>query len=66
MSAIVIESSNPKNLKLLVALAEQLGESVKKLSQAQYEDIQLSLFIKSEKTGKEVSREDVFKLLDAK
>ncbi len=66
MSAIVIESSNPKNLKLLADIAKQLGESVKKLSHDQYEDIQLGMFIKSEKTGKEVSREDVFKLLDGK
>ena len=65
MGAIVIKSENTKNLKLLAALAEQLGEHVSKLSVSQVEDMQLGLLMKKEKTGKTVSRADIFKHLDA-
>jgi len=65
MGAIVIKSENAKNLKLLAALAEQLGESVNKLSATQVEDMQLGIMIKKEKTGKRVSRNDIFKHLDS-
>lgn len=65
MSAIVIKSSNSKNLKLLSALAEQLGETVSKISSSQAEDIQLGLMMKKERTGKTVSRKTIFKHLDS-
>ena len=65
MGAIVIKSENVKNLKLLMALAEQLGESVSKLSVAQVEDMQLGMLMKKEKTGKPVSRKSIFKHLDS-
>ncbi|MCD6010415.1 MAG: hypothetical protein K0Q79_277 [Flavipsychrobacter sp.] len=65
MGAIVIKSSNSKNLKLLSALAEQLGETVNKLSSSQAEDIQLGMMMKKEKTGKTVSRRIIFKHLSA-
>lgn len=65
MGAIVIRSENAKNLKLLAALAEQLGEQVSKLSIAQVEDMQLGMLMKKEKTGKTVSRAAIFKHLDA-
>ncbi len=65
MSAIVIKSSNSKNLKLLSALAEQLGETVNKISASQAEDLQLGLMMKKEKTGKTVSRQTIFKHLDS-
>ena len=65
MGTIVIKSTNSKNLRLLTELAEQLGESVSKLSPAMAEDLQLGLFMKRERTGKTVSRDKVFKQLDA-
>ncbi len=65
MGAIVIKSSNNKNLKLLSAIAEQLGETVNKLSISQAEDLQLGLIMKKEKTGKTVSRKTIFKHLDS-
>lgn len=65
MSAIVIKSSNSKNLKLLSALAEQLGETVNKISSSQAEDIQLGMMMKKERTGKTVSRKTIFKHLDS-
>jgi len=65
MGAIVIKSDNNKNLKLLTELAEQLGETVNKLTPSQAEDIQLGMLMKREKTGKSVSRKSIFKHLDA-
>jgi hypothetical protein len=63
MGAIVIKSDNNKNLKLLTELAEQLGESVSKLTVSQAEDIQLGMLMKREKTGKAATRESIFKHL---
>jgi len=65
MGAIIIKSDNNKNLKLLSALAEQLGETVNKLSPSQAEDIQLGMIMKREKTGKSVSRKSIFKHLES-
>ena len=65
MGSIVIKSNNSKNLKLLTELAEQLGETVSKLTTSQAEDIQLGLMMKREKTGKSVSRKAIFKHLDS-
>lgn len=49
MGAIIINSNNAKNLKLLAALAEQFGESVSKLTKSQIEDMQLGMLMKKEK-----------------
>jgi hypothetical protein len=65
MGAIVIKSENARNLKLLAALAEQLGESVSKLSFSQIEDMQLGMLMKKEKTGTPVSRKAIFKHLNS-
>lgn len=65
MGAIVIKSSNNKNLKLLTALAEQLGETVNKLTSSEAEDLQLGILMKKEKTGQTVSRASIFKHLDS-
>jgi len=65
MGAIVIKSRNTKNLKLLSDFAEQLGETVDKLTTAEAEDIKLGLFMKKEKTGKSISRAAIFKHLNA-
>jgi hypothetical protein len=65
MGAIVIKSDNAKNLKLLAALAEQLGESVSKLTESQIEDMQLGMLMKKVKTGISISRKTVFEHLDS-
>ena len=51
MGAIVINSTNSKHLKLLASLAEQLGETVNKLTANQAEDIQLGMLMKREKNN---------------
>jgi hypothetical protein len=66
MAAILIKSDNSRHLKLLAELAEQLGETVNKLSPSQMEDMYLGMLMKKEKTGKEVSRKTIFKHLDSK
>jgi hypothetical protein len=65
MGAIIINSDNAKNLKLLAALAEQLGESVSKLTKSQIEDMQLGMLMKKEKTGIPASRKTIFEHLDS-
>ena len=65
IGAIVIKSDNAKNLKLLAALAEQLGESVSKLTESQIEDMQLGMLMKKVKTGISISRKTVFEHLDS-
>ncbi len=65
MGSIIIKSDNNRNLQLLTALAKQLGETVSKLTPSQAEDLQLGMLMKKEKTGKTVSRKDIFKHLDA-
>jgi hypothetical protein len=65
MGTIVIKSGNSRNLKLLTELAEQLGDTVNKLSPSQAEDLQLGMIMKKEKTGKSVTRKSIFKHLDS-
>jgi len=65
MSAIVIKSENNKNLKLLIELAKQLGETVNRLSPAEAEDFHLGIMMKKEKTGTEATRKSIFKHLDS-
>ena len=65
MQSIVIKSNNSNNLKLLSALALQLGDTVDKLTSTEAEDLQLGYIMKKEKTGKSVSRKTIFKYLDS-
>ena len=65
MSAIVIKSDNNRNLQLLAAIAKQLGETVSKLTPSQAEDLHLGLLMNKEKTGKSLSRKNIFKHLGA-
>ena len=66
MGAIVISSDNVKNLNLLAELAQRLGENVSKLTTEQFDDLQFGELIKKEKTGKAVSRKNVFNYLESK
>jgi hypothetical protein len=66
MAAILIESNNPSNLKLIAELAKKLGEQVSTLSKSQQEDIAFGKMMEAEKTGKAVSREAVMAKLQQK
>jgi hypothetical protein len=60
MSTIVINTDS-QNSKIPKELAERLGAKVMKLKDDQYEDLLLGALMESEKTGKNVSREMIFK-----
>ncbi|OSZ79233.1 hypothetical protein CAP35_13535 [Chitinophagaceae bacterium IBVUCB1] len=63
MGAIIIKSKNEKNLKLISELAERLGDKVGKIKETDMEDFALGLEMKKAKTGKNVSRDVIFKAL---
>ena len=65
MSAIIIKGDEKSN-RILMELAKQLGANVVSLKDEQYEDFLLGTIIASEKTGKDVSREEVFQKLKKK
>ena len=60
MSAIVIKADSKSN-KILKDLAKKLGANVLNMNDAQYEDFLLGSIINSEKTGEDVSKEEVIK-----
>ena len=60
MSAIVIKADSICN-KILKDLAKKLGANVLNMNDAQYEDFLLGSIINSEKTGEDVSKEEVIK-----
>lgn len=66
MAALIIESKNPANLKILAAMAKQLGDSVKAIDIDEIEDMLFGKMMEKEKTGKKVSRETIMKTLGAK
>ncbi len=65
MGAIVIKADS-RSSKILKELAEHLGASVTSIKEDQYEDFLLGELIDTEKTGKKVSREIIFKKLNSK
>lgn len=62
MSAIIIKADKESN-KILKQLAKKLGASVTSVNDDQYEDFLLGTLMDSQKTGKTVSKEDIFKKL---
>ncbi len=62
MGVIVIKADNQSN-KILKALAEKLGGDVTPLDEEQYEDLMLGKLMEKEKTGKNASRQAIFKKL---
>jgi hypothetical protein len=60
MSAIVIKADSKSN-KILKDLAKKLGANVLNMNDAQYEDFLLGSIINSEKTGEDISKEEVIK-----
>lgn len=60
MSAIVIKADSKSN-KIFKDLAKKLGAQVVNMNDAQYEDFLLGSIINSEKTGEDISKEEVIK-----
>jgi hypothetical protein len=65
MSAIVIKADSKSN-KILKDLAKKLGANVLNMNDNQYEDFLLGSIINSEKTGEDVTREEVITKLKRK
>lgn len=65
MGAILIKADS-KSSKILKELAERLGGDVTTISDEQYEDVLLGVLIDKEKTGKNTTRDAIFKKLDSK
>ena len=65
MEAIIIKSENLQNLKLLAEFAQKLGEQVTSIDEEQTEDFLFGKLMEQEKTGKEVSREEIMKKLSS-
>ena len=63
MSAIVIKADSKSN-KILKDLAKKLGANVLNMNDTQYEDFLLGSIINSEKTGEDVSKEEVIKKIN--
>lgn len=63
MATLIIESSDPKNIKLLTELAKKLGDRVKSINASETEDLLLGDLMTAEKTGEYVDKVDVMKAL---
>jgi 4-hydroxy-3-methylbut-2-enyl diphosphate reductase IspH len=63
MDTLVINTKSSSNAKLLLELARKLGETGKRLSKEDQEDFLLGTIMKTEKTGKNVSRDTIMKKL---
>ncbi len=61
MAALIIESNNPKNLKLLAEIAKKMGDKVQSISVDDMEDLVFGKMMDKEKTGKTVLRDEVMK-----
>jgi len=65
MGAIIIKADSQSS-KILKELAEKLGGDVTIISEEQYEDVLLGTLMQKEKTGKNASRDVVFKKLHSR
>lgn len=63
MAALIIESKNPENFKLLAEIAKKKGDTAKAISSDDMEDILFGQMMDKAKTGKTVSKDDVMKKL---
>jgi len=64
MSALLIKTKSANNLKLLKALAKQLGGNVLSIKDEQFEDFSLGTLMNKVKTNQTVSREAIMKKLN--
>jgi 4-hydroxy-3-methylbut-2-enyl diphosphate reductase IspH len=63
MAALIIESKNPENLKLLAEIAKKMGDKAHTISIDDMEDLVFGKMMDEVKTGKTVSRENVMQKL---
>jgi len=63
MATLIIESSDPKNVKLLTELAKKLGDRVKSISATETEDLLLGDLMNAVKTGEYVDKASVMRAL---
>lgn len=63
MSALIIESKKPENLKILASLAKMLGDNVKAVEVEEIEDLLFGNMMDKIKTGKASSREAIMQAL---
>jgi len=63
MATLIIESSDPKNVKLISELAKKLGDRVKSITATETEDLLLGDLMNAVKTGEYVDKADVMKAL---
>lgn len=66
MAALIIESKNPANLKVLAAMAKQLGDTVKAVDIEDIEDLLFGKMMEKTKTGKTVSKATIMETLGVK
>lgn len=65
MGALIIESSNPKNLKLLAELAKKMGDYTISISKVDIEDLLLGEMMDNAKTRDYVTKEEVMQKLNS-
>ncbi|TZF85701.1 hypothetical protein FW774_01085 (plasmid) [Pedobacter sp. BS3] len=63
MAALIIESKNPSNLKVLAAMTKQLGDTVKAVNIEDIEDMIFGDMMTKAKTGKFVTKQELLKKL---
>lgn len=66
MSALIIESKNPENLKVLASLGKTLGDNVKAINVEEIEDLLFGKMMENVKTGEKTSRTNIMKALGPK
>jgi hypothetical protein len=66
MAALIIESNNLANLKVLAAMAKQLGDNVKAIDIEDLEDLLFGKMMEKAKTGKKVSKDTIMNTLGIK
>lgn len=64
--AVTVIQTDSKTNKLLIEFAKKMGLSAKSFSDEDYEDFLFGKILKTEKTGKNVSRETIMKKLNSK
>jgi hypothetical protein len=66
MAALIIESKNPANLKILAAMARHLGDNVRAVDVEEIEDLLFGKMMEKEKTGQKVTKDTIMKTLGVK
>ena len=63
METLIIQTQSKSTSKLLVALAQKLGERVSILNKDVAEDFAFGLMMQTEKTGRNISKESILAVL---